>query len=208
MLLQKFRRKSDLKRIEGFRKLDGWLTDQEALGLYRMAVSAGRDAVIVEIGSWQGKSTYCLASGLRSGKVYAIDPFSGEAGEDQDSRKEYEEKKAGKNLAEIFRGNMNGLGVWQKIEMMQGFSQQFNKSFRQINALFIDGDHSIPGCTNDFNLYADKILHGGFLAFHDYYPDRPTLGPTYVIQNLVIPDPRFHFYKQYDSLWIARRSQS
>ena len=69
-------KRSILKKIHSFHGLDGWLTDDEATGLYRVARKLPRNATIVEIGSWQGKSTYCLAKGLRLGKVHAIDPFN------------------------------------------------------------------------------------------------------------------------------------
>ena len=111
----------------------------------------------------------------------------------------------GNDLAEIFLSNMRSLGVIDKIQMKKGYSQDFFYEFSDIDALFIDGDHSIEGCKNDFKLYADKIIPGGFLAFHDYYYDRPALGPTFVVHNLVMKDPRFTFYKQYDTLWIAKR---
>lgn len=205
-LFHKIREKSDLRTIEPFRKLEGWLTDQEALGLLRMSSAVGRNATIVEIGSWLGKSTFCLASGLKSGMVYAIDPFNADAGFDISSSNEYVEKKGERDLSEIFRQNMKSLGVLEKIQMKKGYSQDFYQLFSKIDALFIDGDHSVAGCTNDFNLYANKLMPGGFLAFHDYYPDRPELGPTHIIQTRVLPDPAFTFYKQYDSLWIAKKA--
>lgn len=194
-----------MRQIASFRQIDGWLSDREALGLYQMAASLCEYAGIVQIGSWQGKSTYCLASGLHTGFVYAIDPFNGDAGKDKDSSQEYAEKKEEKDLSEIFLSNMKRLGVITKIQMRKGYSKQLSHLFSNINALFIDGDHSIEGCLSDYNLYADKIVAGGFLAFHDYYADKPHLGPTHVIQQQVMKDPRFSFYRQYDSLWIARR---
>jgi MMP 1-O-methyltransferase len=208
MLFQKRRQKSDLRKIEAFRGLEGWLTDQEALGLFRMTAALDENATVVEIGSWQGKSTYCLASGLKSGTVYAIDPFNGDAGNDKDSSGEYKEKMGQRDLSEVFLQNMKALGVLEKIQMKKGYSQDFHQEFSKIDVLFIDGDHSITGCTNDFNLYAKKVIPGGFLAFHDYYPGRSELGPTYTIQSLVIPDPGFTFYKQYDSLWIAKKRKA
>ena len=186
MLFQKLRRKKILKKIEAFRQLEGWLTDSEALGLFEMAASLGEKASIVEIGSWQGKSSYCLVSGLKSGLLYAIDPFNGDAGEDLASKKEYEEKKEGRDLEGIFLHNMKRLGVMRKIKMHKGYSKDFHHQFTEIDALFIDGDHSYAGCSNDFHLYAHKIIGGGFLAFHDYYPERKELGPTRVIQEQVM----------------------
>ena len=205
MLFQKLRQKAALDKIAPFRDLEGWLTDSEALALYRATSALRKNATVVEIGSWQGKSTYCLARGLRSGTVYAIDPFNGDAGADLDSIREYEEKKGERDLSKIFLSNMSRLGVIHKIQMKKGYSQDFYQEFSAIHTLFIDGDHSIAGCTSDFHLYADKIVPGGFLIFHDYYADRPALGPTHVIQQLVMRDPQYGFEGQHDSLWIARK---
>ncbi len=96
-MFQKFIRNLSVKRIDAFRSLDGWLTDREALGLYEVASGMGKGLTIVEIGSWQGKSTYCLARGMRSGTLFAIDPFDGNAGNDLENAKEYAEKKGDKD---------------------------------------------------------------------------------------------------------------
>jgi predicted O-methyltransferase YrrM len=37
-----------------------------------------------------------------------------------------------------------------------------------IDILFIDGDHSYNGVTNDFNLYEPLVAPGGFIIFDDY----------------------------------------
>jgi predicted O-methyltransferase YrrM len=194
-----------LRKIDSFRKIDGWLSDQEALGLYQAARSLRHGATIVEIGSWQGKSTYCLAMGLRSGTLHAIDPFNADSGEDTDSEEAYKEKKGNRDLLAQFKQNMQERNVLNKIVVRQGYSQQFHQAFDAIDLLFIDGDHSINGCSLDFELYAPKVPVGGLIAFHDYYADRPELGPTYVIKNSVLPAPHFRFYQQYDSLWIAQK---
>jgi MMP 1-O-methyltransferase len=194
-----------LKKISAFRNLDGWLTDKEALGLYLTARKLPRNATVVEIGSWQGKSTYVLSKGLRSGKVYAIDPFNADAGSDEGSREIYLSKKGDHNLLEQFRKNMVDLGVMKNIVIKQGYSYQFHNDFEKIDLLFIDGDHSIEGCKSDFELYAGKVVVGGFIAFHDFYETRDELGPTWVIKHMVMGSREFRFYGKYDTLWVARK---
>ncbi len=195
-----------LKKIDKFHSLDGWLTDNEAMGLYSVASKLSRHATVVEIGSWQGKSTFCIAKGLASGSVYAIDPFNADGGFDIQSEKEYKQKKGSEDLLENFTSNMERLKVMKKIIVKQGYSYQFPGDFSSINFLFIDGDHSIEGCKTDFELYSPKIIPGGFIAFHDYYEERNDLGPTYVIKNIVMKLDNFKFYKQYDTLWIAKKT--
>lgn len=193
------------KKISAFEGIDGWLTPDEALGLYLLASKLPPGATVVEIGSWQGKSTYCLASGLRSGTIYAIDPFNASGGFDLRSEQEYMEKKAEKDLLAQFRQNMDSLGVLSKIRVKQGYSSQFAGDFEKIDLLFIDGDHSIPGCTADFEQYAPRLAPGGFIAFHDYYPDSKDLGSTFVVNNMVMPSANFRFYRSFDTLWTARK---
>jgi len=41
----------------------------------------------------------------------------------------------------------------------------------QIDLLFIDGDHSFFGVTNDFIRYSPLVKHGGLIAFHDINSD-------------------------------------
>ncbi len=51
-----------------------------------------------------------------------------------------------------------------------------------------------------------KIVPCGFIAFHDFFEQRNELGPTYVINNIVSKRGDLSFNKQYDILWVARKS--
>lgn len=41
---------------------------------------------------------------------------------------------------------------------------------RCLDFLFIDGDHSYPGVSTDFELYSSLVRPGGVIAFHDIVP--------------------------------------
>ena len=194
-----------MRYIKNFRNLGGWLTEQEAMGLFLLAFKAPRNAKIVEIGSWQGKSTYCLAKGLRSRKIYAIDPFNADTGFDEASEKIYSVKKGVNDLYDKFIHNMTKPKVLSKIIAKRGYSYQFPDEFDKIDVLFIDGDHSIEGCKLDFELFSPNIVVGGYTAFHDYNKIRHELVPTYVIQNMVMKSPAYDYYRQYDSMWVAKK---
>jgi hypothetical protein len=204
-MFQKFIDKYRLKAIDQFRDLDGWLTENEALGLYSVASKLPGNSTVVEIGSWQGKNTYCISKGLRSGKIYAIESFNADGGFDVESEKLYLQKRGDTDLLENFKKNMQQLRVLKKIIIKKGYSYQFHEDFNKLNFLFIDGDHSIEGCKPDFDLYSSKIVPGGYIAFHDYYEERGELGPTYVIKNLVLKSKKFKFFKQSDTLWVANK---
>lgn len=189
--------------VRPYRAIEGFLTEAEAVALFRGANRSGTGATVVEIGSWKGKSTYCLARGLRTaGRIHAIDPFdaSGEPG----SAETYARERRALPLREQFEANI--ASVRDRIDVHQGYSREFVAAFASIDFLLIDGDHSVAGTRFDFESFGPKIRTGGWLAFHDYYPDRPELGPTWVIENLVGPSGRYREIARADSLWIGRKS--
>jgi predicted O-methyltransferase YrrM len=48
---------------------------------------------------------------------------------------------------------------------------------RQVDVLFIDGDHTYEGVRRDFEMYKSLVRDGGVIAFHDIVPPSPD-GPT------------------------------
>lgn len=189
-----------MSRIRRYETIDGWLTPSDALCLYRTARKLKRGSIVVEIGSWKGKSTYCLARALCCGRVIAIDPFdaSGEPG----SAEVYQQAKKG-DLYETFCRTMKSLGVADKIEVRKGTSRDFADKTPEINLLFIDGNHSIDDCRFDYEQYARHISRGGYLLFHDYQPARKDFGPTWVIENLVVPSKLYKQVEIAGSIWVG-----
>ncbi|MDX1952574.1 MAG: class I SAM-dependent methyltransferase [Verrucomicrobiota bacterium] len=192
------------KPFERFREIDGWLTDNEALALYQTARALPSKSKIVEIGSWKGKSTFCLASGLQDGVIVAIDPFdaAGEAG----SKEIYDGKKGDRPLLEQFKENLNLNGLLEKIDIRKGYSADFAGSISDIDFLFIDGDHSQQGCEYDYRTFGPSVKKGGYLAFHDYDPKRMELGPTFVIETIVKKEANWVFQRKADSLMLFRKA--
>jgi predicted O-methyltransferase YrrM len=203
-LFERISGKLIFQKIKEYQTIEGWLSIKEAVNLYRFVSKVKRpEAVIVEIGSWKGKSTYCLAQGLSEGKIISIDTFdaSGEPG----SVELYQQQRGNIPLVEQFKNNMRRLNVLKKIEILIGHSEQFAKQFSKIDLLFIDGDHSIKGCESNFLSYSPALVSGGYLLFHDYDPARKELGPTWVIENRVRSSPFFKFVGLFDLLWVSQK---
>jgi MMP 1-O-methyltransferase len=196
----------NLRGIESYKSINGWLSKYEAIGLNQIARRLTGNAIVVEIGSWQGKSTFCIAKGLKQGKVYAIDPFNADGGDDKNSTVEYLRQKGDDDLLDIFLNNMTKNHVMDKVIAKKGYSQEFVDEFEKIDFLFIDGDHSIKGCKTDYELYAHKVVKGGFIAFHDYYENEPESGPYYVVNEIINKTNDFSFYKLYNTLWVGRKN--
>jgi len=154
------------KQIE---MIEGFLSDAETKCLYKLAKNCGGD--IVEIGSWKGKSTICLALGSKAGnegKVFAIDPHE-----------ELVDKEAGFNQQEntepIFRKNIKKVNDIVVSFVMK--SEETNKGWtKPISLLWIDGAHDYENVKKDFLLWNPHLKKGGVIAFHDAIY---SLGHTY-----------------------------
>jgi predicted O-methyltransferase YrrM len=194
-----------VESLNGYLKIEGWLTPAEAEGLFEIAATLPKSAQVLEIGSWKGKSTYCIAHGMKMGTINCIDPFNA-AGE-EGSREIYEQTKGDKNLIEQFEENLSKIPSSVKIKTLKGYSREFVNQVGDLDFLFIDGDHSIEGCRFDFENFGNDIKSGGFLAFHDYYPDRIDLGPTWVVDNLLKNNNAYSFYKSFDTLCVFKKIQ-
>ncbi len=148
-----------------------------------------------------------MAKGLpKGGKIFAIDPF--DASGESESSALYREREGDIPLLEQFVDNMTKLCVMEKIEPMKGRSHKFVNRFTKIDLLFIDGDHSIEGCDFDFLNYSSLISHRGYLVFHDFDSSRKDLGPTWVVENRVLPSADFVFVVVFNSLWIAQKAHA
>jgi len=144
------------------RNVDGWLFDGEARLLFELARQARPGGVIVEIGSWMGKSTICLAKGSEMGsrlKIYAIDPHIGSE----------EHHTTGKVWTfDQFQANIRNAAVQDSIVPLVKMSTDAAKDFNHpVSLLFIDGAHDYDSVKADFEAWYPKVINGGTVAFHD-----------------------------------------
>jgi hypothetical protein len=131
-----------------------------------MAACAPRTGVIVEIGSFKGKSTVMLgklAERYGLGPVIAIDPHNFH-------NSELEEHRTGPGATSYdeFLANLKNAGVADFVEVHRAFSSDVAKSWnRPIRFLWIDGDHSYRGAKADLDNFLPHVVPSGFVALHD-----------------------------------------
>ena len=144
-------------------KADGWLTDKEGKILYDLAKNCKGNGVIVEIGSWKGKSTIWIGNGSKSGngvKIYAIDPHTGSSEHQGDGGEIW--------TFEEFKKNLKNAEVDDVVVPLLKTSQEAANSFNEpVEFIFIDGAHEYELVKLDFNLWFPKVINGGIIAFHD-----------------------------------------
>ena len=180
-----------------FNKSDGWLTIREGLLLYEIAKKLKGVGVIVEIGSWKGKSTICLGMGSQAGKrisVFAVDPHIGSPGHRVDGPVwTFDE----------FQKNVSRAGVDSVVIPIVETSEDAAKNFHEpVEFIFIDGDHSFESVKKDFEAWFPKVIEGGIIAFHDTvkYPDPRRFVEEYVFKSNVFKNAKF-----VDSITFAQK---
>ena len=173
------------------RGVPGWLSDEEATALYELAKGCTGRGVIVEIGSFKGRSTICLGLGSQAGRsvpIYAIDPGHG-----------------WKRFAE-FQANIRRARIEALVTPIAAASADAFPDFPEpaIELLFIDGSHRYDLVDLDFHLWTRKLLDGGMLAMHDtnaYFP-----GSCRVAEEQMYKGSRYrHVRFIYSSMTIGRR---
>jgi MMP 1-O-methyltransferase len=153
--------------------IPGWLTDEEGEALYDLARECTGKGVIVEIGSWKGKSTVCLGLGSQTGAsvpIYAIDPHADTRFGD-------------------FKTNVERAGIAELVTPIPSLSQPAADDFHEpIELLFVDGSHEYDLVLEDFEKWVPKVVEGGWVAFHD---TTWTAGPRKVVGPEIYRSRRF-----------------
>jgi hypothetical protein len=165
----------------------GFLVENEARFLGTLAACTPAQGLIVEIGSFKGKSTVMLAtvaSHYQQGPVVAIDPHGGLSYLGPDARDHLDP-----TFTE-FLSVIKSAGVEQHVEVRRNVSREVAKDWnRPIRLLWIGGDHSYRGCKEDFDLFSPYLVDGAVVAFHDSL--NAFEGPIRVFVEDVLRSDRF-----------------
>jgi predicted O-methyltransferase YrrM len=158
--------------VARFQHIPGMVPLRRCVHLYLLAFGGVRGDVI-EIGSWQGRSTAFLAQACadsENGKVHAIDTFQGNPGHED----HYEVRGSRATLEMRFRENMRavGIGDWVVTHPMASSAAigEVRTASEGARLLFVDGEHTYEAVQSDLRNYADLVLPGGVIVFDDYSP--------------------------------------
>jgi len=182
--MQSKRRKSftSNKILDIVRPIYGWLDESEAIYLNQIANLAvkesGPDDVLIEIGSFVGRSTVAIAMACKDnnkGIVITIDPHK-----NTDTHR----REGISDSFRMLKKNLVESKVDKFVEPIKATSEDFFYSFnKKARLLFIDGDHEYDAVLKDFNLWSQKLVDGGYLLLHDTINLN---GPRKVLVQLLI----------------------
>lgn len=145
------------KMIAEAQKIDGWMSDNELLWLAKQAQVS---KIILEIGSYKGRSTRALADNT-TGLILCIDPWG---------QVEYplpEGQFLNCDVFKIFRENLSPHIQSGRVLPLKMQSKDFEHGFK-FDFIFIDGLHSYEGVKQDIEVAKRYIIPGGTIAGHDY----------------------------------------
>ena len=155
--------------------VEGWLPLDEAELLFTKARSLPDDAVIVEVGSYKGRSTVAMGYACRGTNrhVYSVDLWNPYPIQD-------------------WRQNVEKNGLLEYVTPLQGNSHDVLSQWNQltggkvIDLIFIDASHEYADVLLDFELSFPLVKPGGWIAFHDV-GDSESSGPGRVWREKAKP---------------------
>jgi predicted O-methyltransferase YrrM len=190
----------------------GFMPPAEAEALWDAAYAMAKQGVILEIGTYCGKSATWLgaAAALRGGKVVTIDHHRGseenQAGWEHHDASLVDPETGLMDTLPFFRKTMHAAKLEDTVTAIIGRSTTVASLWAlPLAMLFIDGGHAEEHAQADYNGWAKFVVPQGVLAIHDVFPDPADGGqaPYHVYQRAITDG--FIEVRKVGSLRVLRR---
>ena len=177
--------------LQAVSAVDGWMSPDQAERLYRAAAD-----IIVEIGSFRGRSTIVLASAAPEGvQIVAIDPH---AGNDRGPQELDGFEAAAATDHDVFNANLAAAGVAHRVHHVRAFSDAAHGEVAGVVAvLYVDGAHRYAPARTDIRDWGRRVAPGGTLLIHDSFS---SVGVTLAIMRELMFGGRWRYVGRARSL--------
>jgi len=200
----------DLAKIHNIK---GFLDEEEAGLLYRLALEVSKSAPCLEIGSYCGKSAIFLGTACRENKtvLFSIDHHTGS--EEQQPGQEYFDpdlldKETGKiDTLRLFRKTIDDFDLGNAVIPIIGQSEVIGRAWNTpLGLIFIDGSHAYESVLNDYQIWAKHVMPGGYLIFHDIFPDPSQGGQApYLVYQKAVSSGMYDVQPLFKSVGVLKR---
>jgi predicted O-methyltransferase YrrM len=191
----------------------GFMPPDEAEALWDAAWAMAPHGVILEVGTYCGKSATWLGAAARdrSGQVVTVDHHRGseenQAGWEHHDPSLVDPATGLMDTLPYFRRTMRAAGLEDVVTAIVGRSVTVAAMWSTpLAMLFIDGGHAEEHAQNDYTGWAKFVVSQGVLAIHDVFEDPADGGqaPYHVYQRAIADG--FLEIRQVGSLRILRRA--
>lgn len=191
----------------------GFLDAEEGRYLYELALEASLLGPCLEIGSYCGKSTIYLGSACRENGaiLFSIDHHRGSE-EQQPGAPYFDPELFDPSSCRVdtfpyFRRTIERGGLEDTVVPIVCCSGVAARSWRTpLSLVFIDGAHCYEDVLMDYEAWSKHIVPGGYLLFHDIFPD-PSQGGQgpWEVYKVALGSGLFDEQRMVKSLGVLRR---
>lgn len=197
------------------RQIKGFLEPEEGQRLYALALEAAhRKGPCLEIGSYCGKSAIYLGAACqeKGSTLFSVDHHRGSE-EQQPGELYFDPELFNPFLYRVdtlahFRKNLEMAGLEDVVVPLVASSVAASRGWATpLSLVFIDGGHAYDTVLTDYESWSPHIAPGGYLLFHDIYPNPDDGGQApYEIYNKAVSSGHFKALPMTGSLGVLRRS--
>ena len=156
----------------------GFLSFAEGRALYAAAMKVGYMAPCLEIGSYCGRSTLYLGAACREHQtlLFSVDHHNGseeqQPGETYFDPALFDHRRFCVDTFGEFRETLRREGLLETVVPVVCPSAVAARFWQTpLSLVFIDGGHALETVMDDYTRWAGHLIPGGYLMFHDIYPD-------------------------------------
>lgn len=197
-------------------RVKGYLTEDEGKALFQFALEAASLGPILEIGSFCGKSAVYLGTAckIRGVTLFTVDHHMGseeqQPGQLYFDPEIYDENKGQIDSFPLLRKTLRETDLEGTVVPMVTWSNIAARNWATpLSLIFIDGGHSYDSVFNDYRYWHVHLVTGGYLIFHDIYPDPAKGGQApYEVYKLALRTDQFTEMPMANSLGILKKRRS
>jgi len=180
-----------------------------------LALKASKKGPCLEIGSYCGKSAVYIGGACKENNavLFSLDHHRGS--EEQQPGQEYfdpdllNEQTGLIDTLPLFRHTLAVFALEDTVIPIVGRSETIGRAWQTpLSLIFIDGSHAYESVLKDYQIWSKHLMPGGYLVFHDIFPDPEKGGQApYRVYQLAVASRQYEELPLFVSLGILKRKK-